>query len=279
VDTPVQHHPEARRFETVVDGHLALCSYVRQGDTLVLHHTEVPAALQGRGVAAALVAQALAWARHEGLRVRPTCSYVAAYLRRHPEVQDLLDDRAAQVRAFWFGDPPAAAPRAEWFRKDAAFDARIREGFGALIETALAGGLHAWDATPAGTLARIVVLDQFTRNAFRDSARAFAGDTLALAAAQALVAGGGDTALTPLQRWFAYLPFEHAEDLGVQQQALALFTTLAEQHPGLADARHWAQKHFEVIQRFGRYPHRNALLGRVSTPDEQAYLQQPGSGF
>lgn len=279
MNTPVKHHPEARRFEAVVDGYLALCSYHPQGDTVVLHHTEVPPALQGQGVAAALVAAALAWARHEGLRVQPTCSYVATYMRRHPETQDLLADRAAAVRGFWFGEPPAATPRAEWFRKDAAFDAQIRARFGALIETALAGGLRAWEATPAGTLARIVVLDQFTRNSFRDSARAFAGDALALAAAQALVAAGGDRAFAPLQRWFTYLPFEHAEDLAVQRQSMALFTALADEHPALADARHWAQKHFEVIERFGRYPHRNALLGRASTPEEVAFLQQPGSSF
>jgi len=279
VSTPIHHRPELQRFDAVVDGHLALCSYHRHGDTLVLPHTEVPPALQGRGVAAALVAATLAWARHEGLRVRPTCSYVATFMRRHPETKDLLDDRAAQVRAFWFGEPATTTPLAAWFRKDAAFDARIREGFGALVETALAGGLRAWDTTPAGTLARILVLDQFTRNSFRDSARAFAGDALALAAAQALVASGGDRALTPLQRWFAYLPFEHAEDLAMQRQSMALFTALAEEHPELADARHWAQKHFEIVERFGRYPHRNALLGRDSTPEEAAFLLQPGSSF
>lgn len=279
MNTTVQHHPEAQRFEALVDGRLALCSYFRQGDTLTLHHTEVPPALQGQGVAAALVAAALAWARHEGLRVRATCSYVAAYMQRHPETQELLADRAAQVRGFWFGEPATATPREAWFRKDAAFDREIHERFGALIETALAGGLQAWDGTPAGTLARILVLDQFTRNTFRGTARAFAGDALALAAAQALVARGGDRTLEPLQRWFVYLPFEHAEDLAVQRQAMALFTALAEEHPGLADARHWAQKHFEVIERFGRYPHRNALLGRASTPEELAFLQQPGSGF
>jgi uncharacterized protein (DUF924 family)/predicted GNAT family acetyltransferase len=279
VSITVHHHPGQQRFDAVVDGHLALCSYHRQGGTLVLPHTEVPAALQGQGVAAALVAATLAWARHEGLRVRPTCSYVATYMHRHPETQDLLDDRSAAVRAFWFGEPQTTTPRAAWFSKDAAFDAQIRERFGALIETALAGGLQAWDAAPAGALARILVLDQFTRNAFRDTARAFAGDALALATAQALVASGGDRALAPLQRWFAYLPFEHAEDLAAQRQSLALFTTLAEEHPGLADARHWALRHFEVVERFGRYPHRNAVLGRESTPEETAWLQQPGSGF
>ncbi|MDP2008078.1 MAG: DUF924 family protein [Rubrivivax sp.] len=183
------------------------------------------------------------------------------------------------MRGFWFGDPPTTTPLPAWFRKDTAFDAQIRERFGALLATALAGGLQSWDASPAGVLARILVLDQFTRNAFRDTARAFAGDALALAAAQALVARGEDQALTPLQRWFAYLPFEHAEDIVVQRQAMALFTTLAEQHPVMADARHWALKHFEIIERFGRYPHRNALLGRQSTPEEAAFLLQPGSGF
>ena len=268
-----------QRFETVVDGHLALCSYTRHEASVVLHHTEVPPPVGGRGLAAELVAATLAWARHEGLQVQPTCSYVAAYMRRYPETQDLLQDRAAAVRAFWFGEPAATAPRGEWFRKDAAFDAEIRTRFGSLLETALAGGLQAWDATPAGALARTVVLDQFTRNAFRDSARAFAGDTLALAAAQALVARGDDRRLPPLQRWFAYLPFEHAEDMAAQEQSMLLFGRLAEEHPAHADAHHWAQKHFEIVERFGRYPHRNAVLGRKSTPEEQAFLQQPGSSF
>ncbi len=186
---------------------------------------------------------------------------------------------AAEVLAFWFGDPPTTRPRAEWFRKDAAFDAQIRERFGVVIEAALAGGLRDWDATPAGTLARIVVLDQFTRNSFRDTPRAFAGDALALAAAQTLVARGDDQALTPLQRGFAYLPYEHAEDRAVQQASMRLFNALAGAHPDMADARLWAQKHADIIERFGRYPHRNAVLGRVSTPEEEAFLREPGSRF
>jgi uncharacterized protein (DUF924 family) len=186
---------------------------------------------------------------------------------------------AAEVLAFWFGDPPSPQPRAEWFRKDAAFDAQIQARFGALIETALAGGLQEAHATPAGTLARIVVLDQFTRNSFRDTPRAFAGDTLALAAAQALVASGHDRPLPPLQRWFAYMPFEHAEDHAMQRESLRLFKALAEADPALADARLYAQKHADVIDRFGRYPHRNAVLGRMSTPEEEAFLREPGSRF
>ena len=186
---------------------------------------------------------------------------------------------AAEVLAFWFGDPPTTQPRAEWFRKDTAFDAQIRERFGAVIDAALAGGLQDWDATPAGSLARIVVLDQFTRNSFRDTPRAFAGDTLALAAAQALVARGDDQALSPRQRGFAYLPYEHAEDRAVHQASMRLFNALADAHPDMADARLWAQKHADIVERFGRYPHRNAVLGRVSTPEEEAFLREPGSSF
>jgi uncharacterized protein (DUF924 family) len=186
---------------------------------------------------------------------------------------------ADEVLTYWFGQPPAETPRPLWFRKDAAVDAHIGEHFGQALEVALAGGLREWDAAPATALARIVVLDQFTRNAFRDTARAFAGDALALAAARALVDSGGDRQLAPLQRWFAYLPFEHAEDRAVQQQSLALFRTLADEHAGMADALLWAQKHQVIVERFGRYPHRNVLLGRVSTPEEEAFLRQPGSSF
>ena len=190
---------------------------------------------------------------------------------------------ADEVLDFWFGVPPSTASsasvRPEWFRKDAAFDTQIRQRFGATIDAALAGGLADWGATKAGVLARILVLDQFTRNTGRETPRAFAGDTLALADAQALVAAGDDRRLLPLQRWFAYLPFEHAEDAASQRQSLALFGALADEHPALAEAAHWAGKHAEVIARFGRYPHRNLVLGRVSTADELAFLAQPGSGF
>ena len=186
---------------------------------------------------------------------------------------------AAEVLAFWFGEPPSALPRDEWFRKDAAFDALVAQRFGATLAAALAGGLREWDAQPAGALARIVVLDQFTRNSFRGTPRAFAGDPLALAAASALVSSGGHLALAPLQRWFAYLPFEHAEDLAAQQQALQLFDALATQHADMAEARLWARKHHEIVARFGRFPHRNAILGRVSSAEELAFLTEPGSSF
>ena len=186
---------------------------------------------------------------------------------------------ADEVLDFWFGVPPSTQPRPEWFCKDAAFDAQIRQRFGAAIDAALTGGLANWGDAPADGLARLVVLDQFTRNTGRDTPRAFAGDALALADAQALVAAGDDRLLPPLQRWFAYLPFEHAEDAALQRQSLALFGALADKHPTLADAAHWAGKHAEVIARFGRYPHRNMVLGRVSTAEALTFLAQPGSAF
>jgi uncharacterized protein (DUF924 family) len=182
------------------------------------------------------------------------------------------------VLDFWFGTPPGAR-RAEWFRKDAAFDATIRARFGTLAESALHGAIDGWQAEPLPALARVIVLDQFPRNLHRDSPRAYAGDALALQAARAIVAAGWDLGWLPVQRWFAYLPLEHAEDLAMQREAVRLFGELARQSPDDADAAEWARKHHDVIARFGRFPHRNAALGRVSTPDEVAFLAQPGSRF
>ncbi len=124
----------------------------------------------------------------------------------------------------------------------------------------------------------MLVLDQFTRNAYRDTPAAFAGDARALATAQDAVERGLDRSLKPFGRWFLYMPFEHAEDSAAQQRSLALFGALAEDS-GLAAPLEWAQKHADVIARFGRYPHRNAILGRTSTPEEVAFLSQPGSRF
>ncbi|HBZ06151.1 MAG TPA: DUF924 domain-containing protein, partial [Massilia sp.] len=147
--------------------------------------------------------------------------------------------KAQDVLDFWFlprDDAGYGKARPEWFRKDAAFDAQIRERFGAAIAQAIAGGLREWDIEHGaqGTLARILVLDQFTRNAHRDTPGAFAGDTLALAAAQQLVDSGADRTLEPQQRAFAYMPFEHAEDARMQQCAVDLFTQLAGGHEGFA---------------------------------------------
>ncbi|HMN75424.1 MAG TPA: DUF924 family protein [Burkholderiaceae bacterium] len=191
-------------------------------------------------------------------------------------------DDARAVLDFWFGAPGSATdgkPRAEWFRKSDAFDRAIERGFAPLIEAALAGGLREWDAQPASALARIVLLDQFTRNVFRGTPRAFAGDALALAAARALVADGRDLALPPQQRAFAYLPFEHAEDLAMQDESMRLYTRLDGEAQGFAGTLDYARRHRAIIERFGRFPHRNAILGRASSAEEIAFLEQPGSSF
>ena len=189
--------------------------------------------------------------------------------------QDVLD--------FWFGAPGSALhgqPRREWFVKNDAFDAVIRDRFGPTIEAAVAGGLRDWDgAGPPGILARLLVLDQFTRNAWRNTPQSFAGDALALAAAQQLVDSGAERTLPPLQRAFVYMPFEHAEDAYMQERAVELVSGLAAEQPGFDEMLDYAHRHRGVIARFGRFPHRNAILGRASTPEEAAFLQQPGSRF
>jgi uncharacterized protein (DUF924 family) len=184
------------------------------------------------------------------------------------------------VLDFWFGAPGSpeyGTARDFWFRKSDATDAAIRARFGADVEAALAGQHDRWAATPRGALALILLLDQFTRNVFRDTPRAFAGDDRALELARGLVRRGEDQALAPIERWFAYLPFEHAESLDAQRESLRLFAALA-QH-GLPEPLVWAQKHYDVIARFGRFPHRNAILGRASTAEEIEFLRQPGSRF
>jgi uncharacterized protein (DUF924 family) len=188
-----------------------------------------------------------------------------------------MDPHADDVLAFWFAG--SAAPRAEWFRKDAAFDALIADRFGSLVEQALGDGLAAWADDARSALAQVIVLDQFTRNIFRDTPRAFAGDARALAAARAMVARGDDQALPPLHRVFAYLPFEHAEDRAMQTESLRLFAALTAADASLANFEDYARRHAEVIERFGRFPHRNAVLGRPSTAEELQFLQQPGSSF
>ena len=185
---------------------------------------------------------------------------------------------APQILDFWFGPGPEAA-RPEWFRKDDAFDATIRARFGATVESALQGAHRDWDATPAGALARVLLLDQFTRNIFRGTPRAFAGDGLALDAARAMQQRGDDLALPPLRRVFAYLPFEHAEDAAAQRESVRLFEALAQEHPATADFADYARRHAVVIERFGRFPHRNAVLGRASSDEESEFLRQPGSSF
>jgi uncharacterized protein (DUF924 family) len=185
------------------------------------------------------------------------------------------------VLEFWFGAPDSPAfgrPRAPWFVKSAEFDARILDRFLATHEAATAGALDAWSSRPLAALALAVVLDQFPRNMFRGTPRAFAADARALALARDAVQRGFDEVLLPVQRWFVYLPFEHAEDLGAQRESLRLFERLATDAAG-AGTLAYAMRHYAVIERFGRFPHRNAILGRASTPEELAFLVQPGSSF
>ena len=184
---------------------------------------------------------------------------------------------ATEVLEFWFGTVPGPR-RAEWFRKDAAFDAQIRERFGALHEAASRRELEDWRAAPEPMLALVVVLDQFSRNLFRGDARAFAQDAHALECAREAIARGDDRRLLPVQRQFLYLPLEHSEDLADQERCVELMRALEafEETRGLTQ---WAEKHRVIIERFGRFPHRNAALGRTSTPEELDFLKQPGSGF
>jgi uncharacterized protein (DUF924 family) len=171
---------------------------------------------------------------------------------------------------FWFTE---LTPK-QHYAKDAALDEAIRSRFGATLEAAARCELFAWRATPEGRLAEVLVLDQFSRNVYRDTPRAFAQDALALALAQELVASGQDRSLPMMQRSFAYMPYMHSESALIHAQAVALFA-----QPGMEDSLRFEQRHQEIIDRFGRYPHRNALLGRESTPEELVFLSEPGSAF
>jgi uncharacterized protein (DUF924 family) len=183
------------------------------------------------------------------------------------------------VLDFWFGPVDARGPaRPEWFRKDAKFDAEIRARFGETHRAAAAGELEAWRMSPEPMVALVVVLDQFSRNLYRDDARAFAQDGHALECARQALGRGDDRALLPVQRQFLYLPFEHSEDLADQDLCHDLMASL-ESFPETRGLTEWAEKHRVVIRRFGRFPHRNAVLGRVSTPAEREFLGEPGSSF
>lgn len=173
---------------------------------------------------------------------------------------------AADVLAFW----RAAGPD-RWFEDDAGFDAAIRERFAATYEDAAAGLLSAWEERPQSALALVIVLDQFPRNMFRNSARAYAADSLARAVAGRAIARGFDRQVAIPERTFFYLPFEHSEELADQERAVALIG-----ETGDADSLKWAELHADIIRRFGRFPHRNAVLGRTTTPEEQAFLDAGG---
>ncbi|QJR15794.1 DUF924 family protein [Usitatibacter palustris] len=180
-----------------------------------------------------------------------------------------------EVLQFWF---TGHATRPEWFRKDAFFDGQIRVRFGELHEEAARGGLTQWEGARESALALLIVLDQFSRNLYRDDARAFAQDARARAIAESMIGKNWHLECAPVERMFVYLPLEHAEDMTAQDRAVALFAEL-ENYPETRGLVQWAEKHRVVIRRFGRFPHRNAALGRASTPEETAFLAEPGSRF
>ena len=180
---------------------------------------------------------------------------------------------AGKVLTFWFG-----RDRKDWFEKNPAFDEEVRHRFLGLYELGAAGNFHAWQEAPASCLALVVLLDQFPRNMFRGNAKAFAADALARDAARIMVDRGWDKDMTPDERLFAYLPFEHSESLADQERCLALMQEISV-FPETADMPKWAEAHLVIIRRFGRFPHRNAALGRASTPEEADFLSQPGSSF
>jgi uncharacterized protein (DUF924 family) len=195
--------------------------------------------------------------------------------------EDVLD--------FWFGQPGSAADVAArqsklWFGKSADNDRQVTERFAGTLAAAGAGQLDHWVLTPRNRLALIVVLDQFPHHIHRNHGQSFAYDAQSLALAQAMIENGDAARVTPIEQVFAYLPLEHAESLALQDQSVALYAQLAAkadaaERPLFEGFLDYAVKHREVIARFGRFPHRNALLGRTSNADEIAFLQQPGSRF
>lgn len=189
-----------------------------------------------------------------------------------PTPTDVLD--------FWF----AGDSQAHWYERDDAFDAAIRERFGDTLDAARRGDLDHWAQSPEGWLALLIVRDQFSRNLYRDDARAWSADPVTQVLALDGVARGDDQRLTPMQRVFAYMPLEHAESLVLQMHCVHLFERLvasqpASERPRFQNFLDYARRHHDVIARFGRFPHRNAVLGRLDTPEELAYLATPGSGF
>ena len=188
--------------------------------------------------------------------------------------------------AFWFadvGDDAAAVQERNrvWFTSDPAFDTEMRRRFAALVESAQNDELKAWPLSAAGSLALVVICDQFPRNIYRGTPRAFALDPYALALARDAIAQGLDRQLGIVERSFLYLPFEHAEDRDAQAVSLRCFEQLHDEAPThlrdyTADALHWSRDHHDIVSRFGRFPHRNAVMGRISTPEEIAYLAQGG---
>jgi len=204
-------------------------------------------------------------------------------------VNKKLPDDARAVLSFWFGDEQDQARVLEaqqptWWGGGAALDAQIAERFGAMVAAAKTGGLEAWSVSPRGHLARVILLDQFTRNVYRAKPEAFAGDTIARALALSAIDDGSHLSLRHVERVFLYLPLEHAEDLALQDQSVKLFDALVSSAPpaiakAMAQYQDYAVLHRDIIARFGRFPHRNPVLGRAHTAEEKAWLDDGGPTF
>ena len=189
------------------------------------------------------------------------------------------------VIEFWFGSAAyeGAAPpevQSRWWKKDAAFDAEIATRFGETHTDAVRGALNDWFGTARGRLALVIVIDQFSRQMFRGDRKSWAWDRRALEIAMMSIKDGMDRELTPQQRVFLYMPLMHSEDRTAHELSIEVFSRLAEEAPAIAANNvNYAQMHKDIVDRFGRYPHRNSILGRESTPEELEFLTQPGSSF
>jgi uncharacterized protein (DUF924 family) len=198
-----------------------------------------------------------------------------------------MNDQSTAVLDYWFGeldDEVVPEKSRLWFEGGEVVDTYLKNNFKGLLEKAAGGKCDDWAVSPQGRLALIVLLDQFSRHIYRGTPKAFAQDTKALGVAREMVHLGEDQELFFFQRSFVYLPFEHSEDLRMQHDSIALFQKLADAAPDstqsyFADNLRYAVRHREIIQRFGRFPHRNLILGRTSTPEEEAFLKEPMSSF
>ena len=192
-----------------------------------------------------------------------------------------MPTEADEVLAFWFGsedEPDYGEFREAWFRKDPEFDQQVQERFGPLYERAAAGELDGWREEARSCLALVICLDQFPRNMFRGDGRTHATDDKALETARYALERALDRELPPFQRVFVYMPFMHSESVEDQRRSVELFGRLAEK-PGAPDLTSYAVGHMEIVERFGRFPHRNVILGRETTPEEAEFLQGPDSSF
>jgi len=190
------------------------------------------------------------------------------------------------VLTFWFGKPgtPPLSHSTKWWTKDAAFDEEVKDSFLETHELGARGALDGWKSAPRGRLALVIVLDQFSRNIFRGTARSFAQDARACDSTLEAIAAGDEQSLELIERSFLYMPLMHAEDVDLQHKCVAAFDRLLKKSPEplqkyIANCLDFAKKHAEIIERFGRFPHRNDILGRASSAEELEFLKQPGSSF